>query len=246
MAQMKLKPYWIYEFLSYCYFFSFLGWGRVEAQNLRITFSLSFPFQQEISYNKKYQQHKRNGKTLPSPLSVADFLLLLPPFDPFMERKEKVPNVKWEMGEHNKCDEKKTTVVARLCALRCQHSGPRSNHHHPYPIWWRLMKQQLMWTKNIPLRRLYRTINSHSCTCEAPLCLLAWQPIEKHWTRHNNEEAPYLGTKGRKIPLLFFFSSDFAIVSHSYRKKIPSTPQNRRMLTTTLRDFHSQLLSRPP
>lgn len=32
--------------------------------------------------------------------------------------------------------------------------SPRSNHRHPYPIWWRLMKQQLMWTKNIPFRRL--------------------------------------------------------------------------------------------
>lgn len=74
---------------------------------------------------------------------------------------------------------------------------------------------------------------------------IAWQPTEKHWTRHNNEEAPYQDTKGRKIPLLFFFSSDFAIVSHSYRRKFPSTPQNRRMLTTTLRDFHCQWLPRP-
>lgn len=66
-----------------------------------------------------------------------------------------------------------------LCTLKAVQcfvtSSPfRLPLHRPYPIWWRLMKQQLMWTNNIPFRKLHRTINSHS-----RMKLTTWQQTRR-------------------------------------------------------------------
>lgn len=108
MAQMKLKPYWIYEFLSRIVIFLFFSeqrkreedeaQGRYEApKNLRITFLT------------KYQQQQRQNFSVRITLSEADFLA----FIRFVwDEKESKKSPKSEkkargVGEHNKwiqCD----------------------------------------------------------------------------------------------------------------------------------------------
>lgn len=137
----------------------------------------------------KYQQQE--GKEsffyfLPSPhphsLVSGRFFFLLRLYSIRLggEKKEKSPESKWEMGEHNKwisCDVRRklqssspfALVFVKSCSMFPFRMAPThslslslSSPFAPYPIWWRLMKRQLMWTKNIPFRRLYRTINTHS------------------------------------------------------------------------------------
>lgn len=155
-------------------------------KNLRITFSFSVSTTNFLQNTSSKKGKKVFFYFLPSPhphsLVSGRFFFLLRLYSIRLggEKKEKSPESKWEMGEHNKwisCDVRRklqssspfALVFVKSCSMFPFRMAPThslslslSSPFAPYPIWWRLMKRQLMWTKNIPFRRLYRTINTHS------------------------------------------------------------------------------------
>ena len=112
IAQMKLKPYWIYGF-RFRVLLCWVRWRRAP-KKLRITFLpllIRFPFQQ----NKFLMKCQHSEKLFPPVASsVADFFFL---FDPFWAQKNEKERRSWRRREspqfemwngwrHNKCEGK--------------------------------------------------------------------------------------------------------------------------------------------